>query len=60
VTRGLRMVSTGLPSDAELALMNLTMTGVKEWWEAGDGYITAKPVRKFVRPRANQQQRQFC
>jgi hypothetical protein len=47
VTRGLRMVSTGLPSDAELALMNLTMTGVKEWWEAGDGYITAKPCENL-------------
>jgi hypothetical protein len=43
VKSGLLMVSTGLPSDAELALMNLTMTEVKEWWEAGDGYITAKP-----------------
>lgn len=43
VKSGLRMVSTGLPSDAELALMNLTMTGVGEWWEAGDGYVTAKP-----------------
>jgi hypothetical protein len=40
---GLRMVSTGLPSDAELALMNLTMAEVKDWWERGDGYITAKP-----------------
>jgi len=43
VKHGLRMVSTGLPSDAELALMNLTMTEVKDWWERGDGYITAKP-----------------
>lgn len=47
VKHGLRMVSTGLPSDAELALMNLTMTGVKEWWEAGDGYITAKPCENL-------------
>lgn len=40
---GLRMVLTGLPSDAELALMNLTMTEVRDWWERGDGYITAQP-----------------
>jgi hypothetical protein len=43
VKSGLRMVSTGLPSDAELALMNLTMTEVQDWWERGDGYISAKP-----------------
>jgi len=43
VKRGLRMVSTGLPSDAELALMNLTMTEVEDSWRRGSGYITAKP-----------------
>lgn len=37
------MVSTGLPSNAELALMNLTMTEVEDWWRRGAGYITAKP-----------------
>jgi hypothetical protein len=43
VTRGLRMVSTGLPSGAELALTNLTMTEIEDWWLRGSGYITAKP-----------------
>jgi hypothetical protein len=37
------MVSTGLPSDAELALTNLTMTEIEDWWLRGSGYITAKP-----------------
>ena len=40
---GLRMVSTGLPSGAELALTNLTMTEIEDWWLRGSGYITAKP-----------------
>ena len=43
VKSGLLMVSTGLPSDAELALMNLTMTEVEDSWRRGSGYITAKP-----------------
>jgi hypothetical protein len=37
------MVSTGLPSGAELALTNLTMTEIEDWWLRGSGYITAKP-----------------
>ena len=43
VEHGLRMVSTGLPSGAELALTNLTMTEIEDWWLRGSGYITAKP-----------------
>ena len=43
VKSGLLMVSTGLPSDAELSLMNLTMTEVEDSWRRGSGYITAKP-----------------
>lgn len=43
VKSGLRMVSTGLPFGAELALTNLTMTEIKDWWLRGSGYITAKP-----------------
>ena len=43
VEHGLRMVSTSLPSDAELALTNLTMTEIEDWWKRGDGYITAEP-----------------
>ena len=43
VKSGLLMVSTGLSSDAELALMNLTMTEVEDSWRRGSGYITAKP-----------------
>ena len=41
ITQGLNLVSTGLPSDAELALMNLTMTGVEYPGYRGTGYITA-------------------
>lgn len=43
VRHGLRMVSTKMPARAELALANLTMTEIEDWWLRGSGYITAKP-----------------
>ncbi|MEI7507167.1 MAG: hypothetical protein WCK23_10155 [Actinomycetes bacterium] len=42
VTHGLRLVSAGLPANATLALVNLTMADIF-YWEPSHGYITAKP-----------------